>query len=282
MIKRQFIREWILPQKVTESILNLYCNYKYSLSPEDKKILLNNVIFKNKYKGKRCFVIGNGPSLNKVDLSRLEGEITIVMNYFNKNSILEKWQPTAYCAADPIESYTSYELALMKEVPQKIFPEEGYFFPLSVRDLFEKNDMFPKLQTYYLDMHESFELWNVDTDVIDLTKKIIAVQNTAVLGIMLAIYMGCREIFLLGLDHNWLAYPKISLAPHFYCRSNENVNNDLTEKWKYRQNIEAVLTMFRQYEKIHEYAIKRNIEIINVTENSFLDEFPCAKLEDIL
>ena len=30
--------------------------------------------FKNKHEGKRCFVIGNGPSLNKLDMSKLKDE----------------------------------------------------------------------------------------------------------------------------------------------------------------------------------------------------------------
>lgn len=35
---------------------------------------------RNAYQGKRCFIIGNGPSLKKTDLSRLQGEYTFGMN----------------------------------------------------------------------------------------------------------------------------------------------------------------------------------------------------------
>jgi hypothetical protein len=35
---------------------------------------------KNAYKGERCFIIGNGPSLKQTDLSRLQGEYTFGMN----------------------------------------------------------------------------------------------------------------------------------------------------------------------------------------------------------
>ena len=41
-----------------------------------------------KYEGKRCFIIGNGPSLKLEDLNRLKNEITIASNkiylIFNK------------------------------------------------------------------------------------------------------------------------------------------------------------------------------------------------------
>ncbi len=36
--------------------------------------------YQNRYSGQRCFVIGNGPSLNKMDLSYLKNEITFGMN----------------------------------------------------------------------------------------------------------------------------------------------------------------------------------------------------------
>jgi hypothetical protein len=36
--------------------------------------------FRNAYQGKRCFIIGNGPSLKQTDLSPLQGEYTFGMN----------------------------------------------------------------------------------------------------------------------------------------------------------------------------------------------------------
>jgi len=35
---------------------------------------------KNQYQGRRCFILGNGPSLRQTDLSRLKGEFTIGLN----------------------------------------------------------------------------------------------------------------------------------------------------------------------------------------------------------
>src|SRR5210317_1185187 len=36
--------------------------------------------FKDIHKGERCFIIGNGPSLNKTDVSKLKNEYTFGMN----------------------------------------------------------------------------------------------------------------------------------------------------------------------------------------------------------
>lgn len=40
----------------------------------------NILKLKNKYQGKRCFIIGNGPSLTAEDLDKLENEICFAAN----------------------------------------------------------------------------------------------------------------------------------------------------------------------------------------------------------
>ena len=52
---------------------------------KDKKFGKNNFInntkdLKGKFKNKRCIIIGNGPSLNKLDLSLLKDEYTFGLN----------------------------------------------------------------------------------------------------------------------------------------------------------------------------------------------------------
>ena len=57
---------------------------------------------KGKFKGKRAFLIGNGPSLNKTPLHLLANEFTICFNRFDL--MLERlcWNPTAYSVIDDV------------------------------------------------------------------------------------------------------------------------------------------------------------------------------------
>jgi len=48
----------------------------------------------------RCFVIGNGPSLNQTDLSLLAGETTFAVNGFFLKSGELGWKPTFYVVED--------------------------------------------------------------------------------------------------------------------------------------------------------------------------------------
>ena len=62
--------------------------------------------YKNKHIGKRVFLIGNGPSLNKTNLDLLANEYTIAMNripLLYKNTI---WRPTYYifCSSNCVHS----------------------------------------------------------------------------------------------------------------------------------------------------------------------------------
>ncbi len=69
-----------------------YLHYRAILSGYDsvqKQRLIDDRLFqsiqrirqpRNKHEGKRCFIIGNGPSLQKTDLSLLLREITFGLN----------------------------------------------------------------------------------------------------------------------------------------------------------------------------------------------------------
>src|SRR5712692_1717642 len=57
-------------------------------------LIKRNEIFRDRHRGQRCFVIGNGPSLKDQDLSPLANEITLVTNSFYVHPIIgESWQP---------------------------------------------------------------------------------------------------------------------------------------------------------------------------------------------
>jgi hypothetical protein len=50
------------------------------LSPDGRESRRRLVALKNSHRGERCFIIGNGPSLNKMDLTLLKDEVTFGLN----------------------------------------------------------------------------------------------------------------------------------------------------------------------------------------------------------
>ena len=59
---------------------------------------------KDKHKGQRCFICGNGPSLSAEDLTKLHemGEVTFATNRVYKIFPQTNWRPTYYVSEDPI------------------------------------------------------------------------------------------------------------------------------------------------------------------------------------
>ena len=92
----------------------------YNLSGKpvrNKKVLAE---LKDKYKGKRCFIVCNGPSLKASDLDVLHknNELTFASNKIDKILNQTDWRPTFYVVTD--QGYQYSLLNVMNSVPARI------------------------------------------------------------------------------------------------------------------------------------------------------------------
>jgi len=253
---------------------------KIPISPNDKEILNRNQVFKNKHIGQRCFVIGNGPSLNKQDISLLSNEITITVSAFYKNPIVEKWQPTYYCFADPLFFDGSTPVRIFFQNLQQKIKMSKFLVPIYTKSVIENQKLLPVEQAYYTLFRGT--LSNSLNYNIDLTESIPGVQSVSQLAIMWALYMGCSPIYLIGLDHDWLSHR--GMDAHFYrgtaIDNYSKAEGDLSKIY-YKDDLKAVLELWKGYETILRIAANKNISIINATEGGFLDVFERREYKSI-
>ena len=148
---------------------------------------------KGSYNDKRCFIIGNGPSLKKEDLERLKGEITFASHgiYF----IFDKtdWRPTYYCAQDCklINDRISEIEEYCKDIPKFFGVVKDFHYPN-----FSKDDtIIVLLNEPFVDGYPKFSN--------DATNGFYEGMTVTYFNIQLAIYMGFKEIYLLGVDHSY-------------------------------------------------------------------------------
>src|SRR6185369_6375711 len=114
----------------------------------------------------------------------------------------------------------------------------------------------------------------------DLTKLTPGMQTVVQLAIMVAMYMGCSPIYLLGLDHDWLSHGGQHL--NFYSEETpEQQPEGNLPGWTYRTMMEAMLTMWDIYEMLLRISNAEGIEIINATQGGFLDVFKRQRYESI-
>lgn len=174
--------------------------------------------YKDKYKGKRCFIIGNGPSLGSKDLDKLErnGDITFacnkIYNIFHKTN----WRPDFYFVTDVwvLKSATK-DILNMK-------PKECSFY----------NYAFCNGHILWNDEENVIPIYNMpEQDSVDRMprfSKDISVHHcigSSVTYTMLqaAYYMGFRDVYLIGCDHFVESLEKTKAVDHFYDSSKEIV-----------------------------------------------------------
>ena len=186
-IKNILLNSRITHKIVINYISNRVANKQYQKYKNECERLKN---INNIHKGKRCFIIGTGPSLRIEDLERLKNEYTIASNRIYELFDKTDWRPTYYINQD------HDQIKKLKKEIQNINVERK-FFPIDyINELTGKNIYYfvLKYHEYYPNKAEfSFNL-----------EKYLGQGFTVTYGaIQLAVYMGFEKIYLLGIDHNY-------------------------------------------------------------------------------
>lgn len=142
--------------------------------------------FKNIHQGKDCFIIGNGPSLNNLDLRPLKDYYT-----FGLNKI--------YLMFNRVDLNLSYHVAINPLVIQQSIKEfEALACPsfLSFRaakDIVEHID-----HLYFVCTDEPLFTFKKE-----ITSSIHEGYTVTYVALQIAHYMGFKRVFLIGVDHNF-------------------------------------------------------------------------------
>ena len=157
--------------------------------------------YRNVYQGRRCFIIGNGPSLRQTDLTRLKGEFTFGLNRI-------------YLMFPELEFTTSC-LVVVNELVLAQSAAEMIALPL------------PKFFTWRARQHAlsglSFRqdpsLMFLDTDFTgsenfsgEATRRLFEGNTVTYVAMQLAFFMGFQEAILIGVDHNYVTQGKPNQA----------------------------------------------------------------------
>ncbi len=142
--------------------------------------------FRDRHQGERCFIIGNGPSLKKTDLSLLEDEVSFGMNRI-------------YLMFEELGFPTTYFFAINTLVIEQCASE--------IRAL-----PMPKFLTWRSRrwMSEDQGAIFVDTDYrgpesfsTDLTGRVFEGGTVTFVALQAAYWMGFQEVILVGVDHRY-------------------------------------------------------------------------------
>ncbi|MBT2642203.1 DUF115 domain-containing protein [Bacillus sp. ISL-41] len=244
-----------------------------------KRLVLNNIFpysisgkdikkYKNLHENKRCFIIGNGPSLKSEDLDKLKNEITFAFNRIYSIFDQTEWRPTYYCSEDDKTILNSKEEINNLKLPNKFIPVN---FPWDYKIHF-------KDCKYYIlklgDRNSAPAFSN------DMTKGLYWGNTVAYTAMQMAVYMGIKEIYLLGVDHNFSKMINdrgeviIDEKVKDYFSDEYNPDKDTL----YIPNVEISKRAFSAAKK---YADQNNIKIYNATRGGKLEVFERINFDEI-
>ena len=194
----------IIPQvirKIIRKIINklYFIFYKtknkfFSRKPNENFETLSQL--KNKYKGKRCFILGNGPSLNKCNLSLLKDEYSFAVNGIFYKTDETGYKPNFYMVednhvvSDNLKRINSYKC-------------EYKFFPENYQNLIasDATTVFIPMDTgFYREGHPYYCKPRFSKDV---SREIFAGQSVTIMQLQMAYHLGFSEVYLIGMDFSY-------------------------------------------------------------------------------
>lgn len=148
---------------------------------------------KDIHKGKRAFIIGNGPSLKQTELGKLKGEITFGMNRIYL-MFPEMGFRTTYLSVvnDLVIEQTASDLAAL-EIPKFLTWRARRFFEPAQFD----GSKYGNLPTF---LYTTYDAPRFSPDV---RGRVWEGATVTYVTMQLAFHMGFEEVYLIGVDHNY-------------------------------------------------------------------------------
>ncbi len=227
-----------------------FCN-NYRLKVGAKELIK----YKNKHKGQRCFIVGNGPSLTVEDLEKIKGEVSFAANRIYNIYDKTDWRPTYYSIQDYVVICKSFN-----EIDKLIKTKKFVGIIPTMYHKKMKNIVFYKLidEPFYPEPPNFSE---------DVSNGIYDGWTITYTNIQMAVYMGFSEIYLMGVDHSY-SVVKDSDGNLIYNNVKDHFNADDKS-----HDIPQTFKTTVSYISAKEYAKKNGIKIYNATRGGKLEVF---------
>lgn len=226
---------------------------------------------KNRYAGRRAFIIGNGPSLRNTDIKKIEGEITIGCNGIFLLFKELGFQPTFYTVEDRLVAEDRSPIINRLKGMIKIFPIDlrKWLAPdddtIYINFVRQYND-FPRFSPAF----EQLAYWG---------------GTVTFLNLQFAYYLGIREVYLIGVDHRYHAPSVTDEVKGVVITSHTQDINHFHRDYfgpGYRWHDPKVERMEQAYREAKRFFENHGGIIYNATVGGELEVFPRVEYSQIV
>lgn len=226
----------------------------------------------NTHLGESCFIIGNGPSLTVDDLNTIQhkGIATFAVNRIYKIFPQTEWRPTYYVSTDHVMIRD-----VLDEVEQ--IPAEIKFIPLQNKYYLDINVKGAK----YFFRNDKRENDQPEGFSLDCTDQVNMRGTVTIACMQLAMHMGYKHIYLLGIDHNFdkitTENGEVIIDPSVKNYFIEGYDDDVAKEVHHNLG-----NTTRAYYDVRRFVDKTDVHIYNASRQTKLDAFERVTFEDAL
>ena len=248
--------------------------------------LKKNVELKDKYNNERIFILGSGSSILLYDLKVLNNEYVMTQNSFHMHKDISYVDPNIHCVVPYYQSnkeisiWVDYIADMKARMPNSLF-----LWGLNTKALIDKYHEDISAKSYYI--RTKYNLLTLKKAKVNISKTIMTIPTVLTQCLTVAIYLGFKEIYLLGFDLDQICHTNDQTYGRFYGMSkitetefekyaNQRLDVETTDGWY------TWWLMNKQFFLIKHFADQNNISIVNGTQGGILSYFKREPIENII
>lgn len=266
---------------ILHSIYNTvkYTKYLYQIFFLNKnKYLLKNKELKNIYYNKRCFVLGNGPSLNNQKIELLKDEIVFMVNRSFLDERYKIIKPKYHVIVDNKLATGEWPITYLDDIsdlnPDVTFLLNSKWYDLELFKTYKN-----KYNIYWIDQSLQFTSFNLNRK-IDLTKKTYG-KNVVEQGIVVASYMGIDKIYITGVDGDGFVNLLLNQPSHSYGSNEDDIKK--FQSWQgIRESISSVSNWMLTWSYLNHYILNNKSKIINLSGRGIITMVDTDNFDNIV
>lgn len=292
---KQFAYYWLVPEGIRKLLRRLLIRARIlpnaTLIAKAAELAKRNLEFRDRHLGQRCFILATGPSVNSQDLRGLSGELCIAAHFFFLHPQIKVIKPR-YHVITPnhppfdFDIYDRFLGGIANNYGEDTITFYGYSpFEFSILNYLKAHPAACRRPYRILDFTQSPPLDEqnyAEKAIWDIAGSPFTPRTVIYSAVQLAVYMGCKEIFLIGCDHDYLQDLR-RRENHFYSEATGNPNDAqhldafTMERW-----FQEYYCRWRDYRLMKTHLTSRGVRILNATAGGMLDVFPRVELSGIL